>query len=63
MKSQTLIVIFTLTIFFVSSIVTQSFSQESEQLFQQSLKTNNGEENLQDAISIYEKVQVAGSRL
>ena len=63
MKSKTLIVIFTLTIFLVSAIVTQSFSHESKQLFQQGLMAENGEGNLQDAISIYEKVQVAGLRL
>ena len=55
MKSKTLIVIFALTIFLVSAIVTQSFSHESKQLFQQGLMAENGEGNLQDAITIYEK--------
>ena len=63
MKSETLILIFTLTIFLVTGFATLSFSQESKQLFQQGLMAENGEGILQDAISIYEKVQVASSRL
>ena len=56
MKSKTLIVFFTLTVFLVTGFVTQSFSQESKQLFQQGLMAENGEGNLQEAISIYEKI-------
>ncbi len=56
MKSKTIIVFFTLTFFLVTGLVTQSFSQESKQLFQQGLMAENGEGNLQDAISIYEKI-------
>jgi Tol biopolymer transport system component len=56
MKSKTLNVFLTLTIFLFTGIVTQSFSQDSKQLFQQGLMAENGEGNLQDAISIYEKI-------
>ncbi len=56
MKSKILTVFFTLTVFLATGLVTQSFSQESKQLFQKGLMKENGEGNLQDAISIYEKI-------
>ncbi|MCD4665452.1 MAG: hypothetical protein K8R68_09275, partial [Bacteroidales bacterium] len=56
MKSKTLIVFFILTIFLVSGFVTQSFAQDSKQLFQEGLMKENGEGNLPEAISIYEKI-------
>jgi len=50
MKYKTFIIFFLLTIFLVSGFVTQSFPQESKQLFQEGLMKENGEGNLQDAI-------------
>jgi Tol biopolymer transport system component len=56
MKFKTLITLLILTTFLMSGIATKSFTQESKQLFQKGLMKENGEGNLQDAISIYEKI-------
>ena len=56
MKFKTFITMVILTTFLMSGITTKSFTQESKQLFQKGLMAENGEGNLQDAISIYEKI-------
>ena len=56
MKCKNHIVLFILAIFLVSGTVTNTYSQDSKQLFQKGLMKENGEGDLQAAIKIYEEV-------